>query len=92
MNRHGLLIVASFTKDGFTLNLGGHVRVMYGMEGSLPDVDDCRVRLLDPFTPITGVGRDVTEDFAAFFLEYFTMFFTFDRASGTAPFTQIIHA
>jgi hypothetical protein len=92
MSTHGLLIVASFTKDGSTLNLGGHVRVMYGMEGSLTDVADCRVHLLDPFTPITGVGRDVTVDFATFILEYFTMFFTFHRTSGTAKLTQILHA
>lgn len=91
MSTHGLLIVASFTKSGSTLNTGGHVRVMYGMEGSLTDLDDCRVRLLDPFNPPTDVGRDVTMDFSAFIFEYFAMFFTFHRLNGTADLTQIIH-
>jgi hypothetical protein len=92
MHTHGLLIVASFTKDAKLLNTGGHVRVMYGMEGSLTDLENCKVHLLDPFTPLRDVGRDITIDFKVFILEYFTMFFVFHRTNGTQDFVQIIHA
>jgi hypothetical protein len=92
MQDHGLLIVASFTSDGGTLNLGGHVRVMYGMEGSLTDVANCRVHLLDPFNGFNDKGRDIRIGFNQFIFEYFTMFFTFHRERGTEELVQIIHA
>jgi hypothetical protein len=92
MDAHGLLIVASFTKAGNTLNLGGHIRVMFGMEGSLTDVDQCRVKLMDPFVPNSDAGVEVTIAFTQFILEYFTMFFAFHRQFGTASLVQILHA
>ena len=91
MQDHGLLIIASFTTAGRTLNTGGHVRCMYGMEGSLTDLANCRVHLLDPFNGFDDKGRDSRIGFNQFILEYFTMFFTFHRQFGTTELVQILH-
>lgn len=94
MNEHGMLLVFTSTFEGQVVNPGGHVRVMHGIKGSLTDIKNCQVDLLDPFdpsAPTSGNGREDVRDFEKFIAEYFIFSFVFHRSFGTTTLNQIWH-